>query len=85
MGINAEGTRLILMIVDGRQSGYSVGLDLKKAAAVLKLFGTDHAMRCDQGGSSAMYLDSISGIVSRPSDGKERPTYTHFGIAFQRR
>ncbi len=85
MGINAEGTRLILMIVDGRQWGYSVGLDLRTAAAVLKLFGTDHAMRCDQGGSSAMYLDSISGIVSRPSDGKERPTYTHFGIAFQRR
>ena len=85
MGINAEGTRLILMIVDGRQRGYSVGLDLGTAAAVLKLFGTDHAMRCDQGGSSAMYLDSISGIVSRPSDGKERPTYTHLGIAFQRR
>ena len=80
MGINAAGDRLILMVVDGRQPGYSSGLDLETCAKVMQLFGADDAMWCDQGGSSAMYLGSLASVVNRPSDGRERPTYTHFGI-----
>ena len=42
-------------------------------------------MLCDEGGSSCMYLQSTDSIVNTPSDqqGRERPTYTHFGISIQ--
>ena len=44
-------------------------------------FGAHNAMWCDQGGSSTFYLGSLAGVVSRPSDGHERPVYTHFGVS----
>lgn len=81
MGLNKEGDKLILLVIDGRQIGYSVGADHRTAADLMKLFGAENAMWCDQGGSSAMYVQNIAAIVNRPSDGKERPVYTHFGIS----
>lgn len=80
MGVNNKGTMLYLMIVDGRQPGHSLGLGLQYAARVLQLIGAEHAMACDQGGSSCMYIRDLGGIINRPADGKERFTYTHFGL-----
>ncbi len=80
MGINRDGTILYLMIVDGRQPKHSLGLGLQYAAKVLQLIGARHAMACDQGGSSCMYISNLGGIINRPADGKERFTYTHFGL-----
>ncbi len=81
MGIDEEGTKLFLIVVDGRQPAYSMGIGLKEAAEILLSLGCYNAMSCDQGGSSCMYLKSVGGIVSRPSDdGRERFTYNHFGI-----
>lgn len=81
MGIDATGTRLILAVIDGRQQGYSLGANLDLAARIMKAFGASSAMWCDQGGSSSMYLGCVRGIINRPSDGRERPTYTHFGVS----
>jgi len=82
MGINNEGTRLFLMVVDGKRPDYSLGLTYEESALMLKLLGADHAMACDQGGSSCMYIKDIDGIINRPadSDGRERMVYTHFGV-----
>lgn len=82
MGINKEGTRLYLLVVDGRQPGYSMGFTRGEVAQLLKAFGAHNAMLCDEGGSSCMYLQKLGGVRSIPSDenGKERPTYTHFGM-----
>jgi len=81
MGINESGTKLFLMVVDGRQPAYSMGIGLKEAADILLSLGCYEAMSCDQGGSACMYLKSAKGLVSRPSDdGRERFTYNHFGI-----
>ncbi|MCG3166736.1 MAG: hypothetical protein POELPBGB_02517 [Bacteroidia bacterium] len=83
MGIDKEGSKLFLMVVDGRQPAYSMGIGLKEAADILLTLGCYEAMSCDQGGSACMYLKSADGIVSRPSDdGRERFTYNHFGIKF---
>jgi len=83
MGIDKEGSKLFLMVVDGRQPAYSMGIGLKEAADILLTLGCYEAMSCDQGGSACMYLKSAEGIVSRPSDdGRERFTYNHFGIKF---
>lgn len=81
MGINATGDQLFLMVVDGRQPGYSMGIELEQAASVIKVFGASDAMCCDQGGSSCMYIKQMGGIVNQPSDGRERPVYSHFGLA----
>ena len=81
MGLNQDGTHLVLAVIDGRQLGYSVGADLETAASFMRLFGAFDAMWCDQGGSSTMYLGGLSAIINRPSDGRERPVYTHFGVS----
>jgi hypothetical protein len=87
MGINKEGTKLILLVADGRRLGYSVGLDPASTVRVLKLFDVWNAMFCDQGGSSCMYLKSRRGLVNIPSDGKgvERPVYNSFGVGIRQR
>ncbi len=83
MAINQAGTRLYLLVVDGRQSGYSRGLGRRDVAGVLKAFGAHHGMLCDEGGSSCIYLKRFGGIANIPCDdeGRERPTYTHFGLS----
>jgi len=79
MGINREGTRLYLMVVDGRQQNYSLGFTRAEVGQLLKAFGAHNAMLCDEGGSSCIYIKPF-GICNVPSDGEERVTYTHFGV-----
>lgn len=83
MGINDGGNYLYLMVVDGKRPDYSVGLTYEDCAKMLKALGASHAMACDQGGSSCMYIKNMGGIINRPadSDGIERPIYSHFGIS----
>jgi exopolysaccharide biosynthesis protein len=80
MGISADGTRLFLLVVDGRQPRYSMGYTRAEVGQVMKAFGAANAMLCDEGGSSCMYVAREGGIVNEPSDGEERVTYTHFGV-----
>ena len=85
MGINADGTRLYLLVADGRQPGSSLGVTRAETGQLLKAFGAHNGMLCDEGGSSCLYLRKLGGIASIPSDnrGQERPTYTHFGITIR--
>ncbi len=80
MGINQDGTRLYLIVVDGRQPRYSMGFTRAEVGQFLAAFGAYNGMLCDEGGSSCLYLKQFGGIVNSPSDGEERPTFTHFGI-----
>jgi exopolysaccharide biosynthesis protein len=84
MGTNGDGTKLYLMVVDGRQPRYSLGFSRAEVGTFLKAFGATDGMLCDEGGSTCMYLDQFGGIANVPSDnnGQERPTYTHFGVGF---
>ncbi len=84
MALNGAGDRLFLMVVDGRQPGYSEGMSLDNTGRLLKLFGATDGMSCDEGGSSVMYLKNRGGLVNRPSDRQERPIHTHFGVSFRR-
>ncbi|MEO6597484.1 MAG: phosphodiester glycosidase family protein [Planctomycetota bacterium] len=85
MGIDAAGKRLFLLVADGRQPGYSWGLTRPQVGRLLSAFGVHDAMLCDEGGSSCMFLRECGGLVNVPSDdqGRERPTYTHFGIVLR--
>jgi hypothetical protein len=84
MAIDGAGARLYLLVVDGRQAGYSVGLTRREVGLLLAAFGARNGMLCDEGGSSCMYT-SQAGVINSPCDagGKERPTYTHFGVALR--
>ncbi len=69
IGITATGT-MLLVVVDGRQSGYSVGMTLGELAELMNSLGARSAINLDGGGSSTMWLNGQR--ANRPSDGYER-------------
>jgi hypothetical protein len=68
-GVTADG-RLLLVVVDGRQPGYSRGMTLRELAELLQRLGAHTAMNLDGGGSSEMVVNGLP--ASRPSDGRGR-------------
>ncbi|MEB3196289.1 MAG: phosphodiester glycosidase family protein [Candidatus Sericytochromatia bacterium] len=70
VGITADGD-LLLLVVDGRSPRHSVGLTLLELAEFLRERGAVDALNFDGGGSAAMTIRGE--LVSRPSDGAERP------------
>ena len=70
VGQLADG-RIILVVVDGRQSGYSVGMTTFEMAQTMARLGAVRAMQLDGGGSSTVAFDGA--VLNRPSDGRERP------------
>ena len=79
IGLNKDGNRIFMMVVDGRKPLYSIGVTMTQAVEVFKKVGVYNAMACDQGGSSLMYSKQL-GVINRPSDGGERAVYTHLGF-----
>lgn len=58
--------KFLMMTVDGRQPGVSVGMTLQELAEYLLSLGAVDAMNLDGGGSTTMYLDGK--VVNTPSD-----------------
>jgi len=73
-GITADGT-VLLVVIDGRWHGHSVGMTLVQEAAFMKSLGALWALNMDGGGSSTMWVHG-RGIVNRPADGSERSVST---------
>ena len=79
----APDGRLLLVVVDGRQPGYSAGMTLRELARTMRALGATDALNLDGGGSSTLVAvgDSAGApggraarIVNRPSDrAGERP------------
>ena len=66
IGVNQTGRVMWLVVVDGRQAGYSEGMDLHQLAGVMRDLGCWHATNMDGGGSSVMGLagtDEISELT----------------------
>lgn len=75
VGVREDGA-LILYTVDGRRSGWSVGMGLDDLAKRMRELGCVAALNLDGGGSTAMVAawpgyDSVD-AVNRPSDGQLR-------------
>lgn len=81
-GVTADGTTLILLAIDGRQPGHSVGLTLPELADLMIELGAHDAVALDGGGSTSFYLKRPDGTVltNRPSDGSWRPVANHLGV-----
>ena len=75
VGIKADGTT-VFYAVDGRQSGWSVGLSLTSLAVRLQSLGCVEAINLDGGGSTifgARYPGQNNfTITNKPSDGSQR-------------
>ncbi|MDR2183145.1 MAG: phosphodiester glycosidase family protein [Clostridiales bacterium] len=81
LGINEEGSRLILMTVDGRN--HSIGATLAEAATYMRQFGAHHAINLDGGGSTTMAATMPGGslsVVNTPSGGGQRAVINTIGI-----
>ncbi|GIN72526.1 hypothetical protein J14TS2_30010 [Bacillus sp. J14TS2] len=75
VGIKEDGT-VLLIVVDGRKPGYSVGVSLKELAELMLAYGVYSAVNLDGGGSSTMLVklpgEQTPIIINQPSDGAER-------------
>jgi hypothetical protein len=66
------GGDLLLVAVDGRKPGYSVGTSFREEAAIMDSLGAEEAVNLDGGGSTTMTLGTR--LVTTPSDPTgERP------------
>lgn len=80
IGIKNDGT-VVMLMVDGRQAPYSVGMTMAEVAAAMEDLGCAQAINLDGGGSSTFATQregepesSTAGLTlrCRPSDGYER-------------
>jgi hypothetical protein len=69
LGITADGA-VLLVTVNGRQPGVSVGMTLDELAHLMIELGAIEAMNLDGGGSTTMVVRDK--VVNIPSDGGER-------------
>jgi Phosphodiester glycosidase/FlgD Ig-like domain len=73
--------RIILVAVDGRQPGLSVGLTNFELAQTLARLGAVTGMALDGGGSTTMAFDGT--VLNAPSDGSERRIATALVFAYR--
>lgn len=71
IGVNRTGSIMFLVVVDGRQPGYSEGMTVEELACVMRDLGCWDAANMDGGGSSVMALidhDRQLQVINSPSD-----------------
>jgi hypothetical protein len=90
LALDKPGRQLIIIVVDGRQSGYSQGATLSELAEIVLAHGGYDAMNMDGGGSSTLVTQGENGqpmLLNSPIHkgipGKERPVSNHLGIYAQ--
>jgi hypothetical protein len=80
LGVKADGT-LLVYAVDGRQSGYSMGLSQVDLAEEMRDQGCQWVVNLDGGGSTAISVwvpgQSTLSVKNLPSDGKLRSCATY--------
>lgn len=86
IGINGEGNKLVIVVVDGRQFLYSQGATMAELAEILIMYGAETAMNLDGGGSSTLVVENGLGVkvlnspIDRNIPGLERAVGNHLGI-----
>jgi hypothetical protein len=87
VGADATGRYLVLVVVDGKQRGYSQGATLAEVADLMLKHGAHTAIQLDGGGSSTLVRSEAPGRVIRVNATSnfrlpwwERPVANHLGI-----
>lgn len=80
VAIDKTGQNVFFVTVDGRQPGYSNGMNLTQFAQYLVSLGAYRALNLDGGGSTEMAVrlpgNTLVKLANRPSDGVERSVST---------
>ena len=91
VGLNRGGRILTMVVVDGRQPGYSEGATLTELAQILLDYNCHDAMNLDGGGSSTLVMENALGnarVLNSPINdgipGRERVVANHLGIYARR-
>lgn len=85
-GLNANGTKMWLVVADGRQPGWSLGASNDDILALFRKLGASDVMSLDGGGSATMVARGPAGpiVMSRPIHtrvpGRQRPLGNHIGV-----
>ncbi|HEX7973042.1 MAG TPA: phosphodiester glycosidase family protein [Anaerolineales bacterium] len=87
LALDKRRQRLWIVVVDGRQTGYSEGASLAELAELLVKAGAYAGMNLDGGGSSTLVMADKDGnpmLLNSPIDnqipGRERPVGNHLGV-----
>jgi exopolysaccharide biosynthesis protein len=83
LGLDKTGTKLILMVVDGRQPSVSIGMTYSELADEMVKLGAYTALNLDGGGSTTLVMRNPDGklrVINHPSDGKPRSVADVLGI-----
>jgi hypothetical protein len=88
VGVDEKGTKLVILVVDGRNPGVSVGMTYGDLADEFIRLGCFSAINLDGGGSTSMVMREPNAdtwkIINRPSDGKERAVANVLGVRIDR-
>jgi hypothetical protein len=89
--LSRDGKRFLIIVVEGRQPGYSEGVTLYQFAHLIMERGGWNAIDLDGGGSETLVMEGSDGkpqilnsIIDHRIPGWERPVANHLGI-FARR
>ncbi len=85
VGLDANATRLFIMVVDGRKPKVAIGMSYDELAAEMLRLGCTDAVNLDGGGSSVMAIrdphSKAFHILNEPSDGHERAVGDVLGVS----
>lgn len=88
VGTADRGRKLILVVVDGRRPGVSVGMSLDELSDLILALGCDDAVNLDGGGSSTLVIRNPDTgdlqVMNQPSDGQQRPVANVVGVELRR-
>ncbi|WP_426242083.1 phosphodiester glycosidase family protein [Nocardioides sp. LHG3406-4] len=82
IGIDADGGKVLILVIDGRQS-FSRGYTMVELANMMAALGAENALNLDGGGSSTMVGHTPTGqlaVLNSPSDGHERLVPNGIGV-----
>jgi hypothetical protein len=83
-GIDSTGSKLTLLVVDGRQPGLSIGMTLEELSKEMVQLGCATAINLDGGGSTTLVQRDLATkkpvIRNSPSDTKERSVADVLGV-----
>lgn len=86
-GLSADKKFLYLLVVDGRQPGYSIGADMHDLCRMFFAAGAADAVNMDGGGSTSLvYRDPVTKrpvMVNHHAGNAKRPVAANFGIGFK--
>ncbi len=87
IGLDQTANTLIIVLVDGRQPNYSVGVTIPELEAIIVERGGYNALNLDGGGSVTLAMQGTNGLpqvlnspIHSHIPGLERPVGNHLGI-----